>query len=192
MASIRPKTPALIRSSSSTPSGSRAQMRSALYLTSGRYCSTSWLRSSTVGSVSVVAPELLDVHVHVRHHGFLPDEGKRRRSAGAGPAAAVRPPWCLERPYRAAAVAAAPSAEGTGRERLFPGPPPARHSPMPGPAPSVARSLGLQFRLPQTRLPGPRRNRVPASCNGRGPSPRGGACEENHSLRCYRPPLREP
>ena len=38
-----------IRSSSSTPSGSRAQIRSALYLTSGRYRSTSRLRSSTVG-----------------------------------------------------------------------------------------------------------------------------------------------
>ena len=46
MASIRPKTPAEIRSSSSTPSGSRDQIRSALYFTSGRYSSTSRLRMS--------------------------------------------------------------------------------------------------------------------------------------------------
>src|SRR5262245_13777678 len=51
MASIRPKTPAEIRSSSSTPSGKRAQIRSPLYFTRGRYCSTSRLRSSwLVGS----------------------------------------------------------------------------------------------------------------------------------------------
>src|SRR5262245_33351112 len=51
MASIRPKTPAEMRSSSSTPSGRRAQIRSPLYFTSGRYCSTSRLRYSLfVGS----------------------------------------------------------------------------------------------------------------------------------------------
>ena len=46
MASISPNTPAETRSSSSTPSGSRAQIRSPLYLTSGRYISTRRLRSS--------------------------------------------------------------------------------------------------------------------------------------------------
>ena len=46
MASISPNTPAEIRSSSSTPSGSRDQIRSPLYFTSGRYISTSRLRSS--------------------------------------------------------------------------------------------------------------------------------------------------
>ncbi len=45
IASIRPNTPAEIRSSSSTPSGSRDQIRSPLYFTSGKYCSTSRLRS---------------------------------------------------------------------------------------------------------------------------------------------------
>jgi hypothetical protein len=31
----------------------------------------------------VVAPELMDIHVHMRHHGFLRDEGKRKGSPGA-------------------------------------------------------------------------------------------------------------
>ena len=62
MASIRPKTPAEIRSSSSTPSGSRDQIRSPLYLTSGRYISTSRLRSSWLsGSCLEFDPELLDI-----------------------------------------------------------------------------------------------------------------------------------
>src|SRR4051794_34046732 len=49
IASIRPKTPAEIRSSRSTPSGRRCQIRSALYLTRGKYRSTSWFRISVVG-----------------------------------------------------------------------------------------------------------------------------------------------
>src|SRR4051812_15034403 len=49
MASIRPKTPAEIRSSRSTPSGSRCQIRSALYLTRGKYRSTRRLRKGVVG-----------------------------------------------------------------------------------------------------------------------------------------------
>ena len=46
IASISPNTPAEIKSSSSTPSGSRDQIRSPLYFTSGKYCSISRLRSA--------------------------------------------------------------------------------------------------------------------------------------------------
>ena len=43
------RRPAEIRSSRSTPSGRRCQIRSALYLTRGKYRSTSWFRKSVVG-----------------------------------------------------------------------------------------------------------------------------------------------
>src|SRR4051812_32505861 len=73
MASIRPKTPAEIRSSRSTPSGRRCQIRSALYLTRGKYRSTRRLRRGVVGcslnsrqsSVTSTSSfvDILDLHV---------------------------------------------------------------------------------------------------------------------------------
>ena len=74
MASIRPNTPAETRSSSSTPSGSRDQMRSPLYFTSGRYISTSRLRRSWFQIGLEGLPKLPDVFCCDRCcHAFLRD-----------------------------------------------------------------------------------------------------------------------
>ena len=57
------------------------------------------------GRRTIIAPELRDVHVHMRHHGFLPDEGRRRPSVSrrrwrSGPARWPRQFASLDRSTR--------------------------------------------------------------------------------------------
>src|SRR5262249_28168610 len=59
---------------------------------------------------AVVAPELLDIHVNVRHHGLLPDVWR------------ARPAWPPSLSRRQAPVWAAPAGRGREREwRTAPG-----------------------------------------------------------------------
>src|SRR4051794_1240212 len=95
IASISPNTPAEIRSSSSTPSGRRDQIRSALYLTSGREFSPGGLRTSPAGSARYAfQPSALSVSTCVTT-GSLPDV---RQAGAARPAAVTGSPARPRRP----------------------------------------------------------------------------------------------
>ncbi len=143
----------------------------------------------------VIAPELRDVHVHVRHHGFLPDEGERCPSvAGRQGLICPAPSLRLARSKHGPRAAALPPDEDPCRN-----PHSGTAMPLPGhpclvPASALDPSDFARFRVPQCRLPGPRLNRRPLpEWQGDFRSPAAEAVlEQDHSLRCYRPPSRQP